>query len=240
MMESIVSLQECNHLLNLYDKKFQMLLSIFLILSFDLKGEIPKNFVYLDDVVTDIVIDLKYFSNDNFIGTTIAGYKKNRLIITREAANALYHVQNDLKHFGYGLKIFDAYRPQKAVDNFLRWSRNNNKKMKYKHYPKVKKEHLFRDGYIASRSGHSRGSTVDLTIIELNNGKELDMGTIYDFFGKESWIEYSNLTYQQRSNRILLQSIMKKYGFKPLKEEWWHFTLHNEPYPDKYFNFNVE
>ena len=112
--------------------------------------------------------------------------------------------------------------------------------MKSSHYPNVKKIHLFKEGYIASKSGHTRGSTVDLTIIDLNNGKELDMGTIYDYFGKESWIEYTGLTVHQRKNRLLLQSVMNKYGFKSLKEEWWHFTLSNEPFPNKYFNFMVE
>ncbi len=112
--------------------------------------------------------------------------------------------------------------------------------MKSTHYPNVKKKRLFKEGYIASKSGHSRGSTIDLTIIDLKNNKELDMGTTYDFFGEESWIDYSKLSSKQRANRLLLQSLMKKYGFRPLKEEWWHFTLHNEPFPEKYFNFNVE
>ena len=112
--------------------------------------------------------------------------------------------------------------------------------MKSSHYPNVKKIHLFKEGYIASKSGHTRGSTVDLTIIDLNNGKELDMGTIYDYFGEESWIDSTGLTFHQKQNRLLLQSVMKKYGFKSLKEEWWHFTLSNERFPNKYFNFIVE
>ena len=112
------------------------------------------------------------------------------------------------------MKIFDSYRPHQAVDNFVRWAKNNNRKMKSSHYPNVKKIHLFKEGYIASKSGHTRGSTVDITIIDLNNGKELDMGTIYDYFGKESWIEYTGLTVHQRKNRLLLQSVMNKYGFK--------------------------
>ena len=221
-------------------KKSQVLFFSVLLIFFNLKAQLPINFVYLDEIINDVVINLKYLSNDNFIGTPINGYKNNRIIITKEAAAALKHVQEDLSHFGYGLKVFDAYRPQKAVDHFVKWSKNNNKKMKSTHYPNIKKKRLFKEGYIASKSGHSRGSTVDLTIIDIKNNKELDMGTIYDFFGEESWIDYSKLSSKQRANRLLLQSLMKKYGFRPLKEEWWHFTLHNEPFSEKYFNFNVE
>ncbi len=205
-----------------------------------LKADIPKDFLYLEEYIPHIVIDLKYFTNDNFIGSKINGYKSKKCIITKDAANALKHVQNDLLHFGYGLKIFDAYRPQKAVDHFVKWAKNNNRKMKSIHYPNIKKRLLFKEGYIASKSGHSRGSTVDLTIVNLINGEELDMGTIYDYFGEQSWVDYTDLDHDQRTNRILLQSVMKKYGFNSLKEEWWHFTLNNEPFPNKYFNFNVE
>ena len=126
------------------------------------------------------------------------------------------------------------------MDHFVKWARNNDCKMKNIHYPDVKKRNLFKEGYIASKSGHSRGSTIDLTIIDKKTGIELDMGTIYDFFGKESWINYDGVTDLQKQNRLLLQSVMKKFGFKPLKEEWWHFTLHNETFPDTYFNFLIE
>ena len=119
-----------------------------------------------------------------------------------------------------------------AVDHFAKWARSSNRKMKKVHYPNVKKRNLFKEGYLASKSGHSRGSTVDLTIIDKSTGIELDMGTIYDFFGKESWVEHKGLNANQKQNRFLLQSVMKKYGFKSLKEEWWHFTLHNEPFPE--------
>ena len=219
-------------------RPFNLLFYFFIPLF--LKADIPKDFLYLKYFIPHIVIDLKYYTNDNFIGSKINGYKRNKCIITKEAANALRHVQNDLKHFGYGIKIFDAYRPQKAVDHFVRWAQNNNRKMKAIYYPDINKKKLFKEGYIASKSGHSRGSTVDLTIIDLNTGQELDMGTIYDYFGHESWVDYTDLNYNQKTNRSLLQSVMKKYGFKSLKEEWWHFTLHNEPFSDKYFDFNVE
>ena len=205
-----------------------------------LKADIPKEFLYLEQYIPHIVIDLKYFTNNNFIGSKINGYKSNKCIITKDAAKALKHVQNDLKHFGYGIKIYDAYRPQKAVDHFVKWARKSNITKKSIHYPNINKKLLFKEGYIASKSGHSRGSTIDLTIVDINNGEELDMGTIYDFFGEESWVNYSELSINQKTNRALLQSVMKKYGFKSLKEEWWHFTLHNEPFSDKYFNFNVE
>ena len=213
---------------------------IIFFFSFPYCTEIPEGFVYIKDLVTNIKIDLKYYTNDNFVGKKIIGYNSSVAISTKETALALKEIQKDLKHFNYGLKIFDSYRPQQAVDHFVRWAKNNNRKMKSSHYPNVKKIHLFKEGYIASKSGHTRGSTVDLTIIDLNNGKELDMGTIYDYFGKESWIEYTGLTVHQRKNRLLLQSVMNKYGFKSLKEEWWHFTLSNEPFPNKYFNFMVE
>ena len=127
-----------------------------------------------------------------------------------------------------------------AVDHFTQWASNRNRKMKKTYYPNVKKGNLFKEGYLASKSGHSRGSTVDLTIINKSTGVELDMGTIYDYFGKESWVDYEGLNENQKQNRLLLQSVMKRYGFKPLKEEWWHFTLHNEPFSDKYFNFLVK
>ena len=204
------------------------------------KGQIPSSFVYIKSVIPSAVVDLKYFSKNNFAGEKINGYHVNKAIITKEAALALKNVQEDLNHFGYGIKIFDSYRPQMAVDHFAKWARSTNREMKKIHYPNVKKRNLFKEGYLASKSGHSRGSTVDLTIIDKSTGIELDMGTIYDFFGKESWVDYKGLNANQKQNRFLLQSVMKKYGFKSLKEEWWHFTLHNEPFPEQYFNFMVK
>ena len=215
-------------------------LFIFFIAPFIFSNELPEGFVYIDSIIPDISIDLKYYSKNNFVGERITGYKEPVLIATKEVAYALREVQKDLSHFNYGLRIFDCYRPQRAVDHFAKWARNNDRKMKKTHYPDVKKKNLFKEGYIASKSGHSRGSTVDLTIIDFDSGNELDMGTIYDFFGKQSWIENEQLDHKQKQNRHLLQSVMKKYGFKPLEEEWWHFTLSNEPFPDKYFNFVVE
>ncbi len=213
---------------------------IIFFLSSLFSNNLPKGFVYIDEVINDVDIDIRYSNNNNFIGKKINGYNQSAAIGTKELALALQEIQNDLKHFGYGVKIFDAYRPQKAVNHFSRWSTNDDVIMKDLFYPNIEKRDLFKEGYIASRSGHSRGSTIDLTIINLKTKEELDMGTSYDFFGVESSYDYSGLTYEQNSNRLLLYSVMKKYGFKSLKSEWWHFTLENEPFPDTYFNFNVE
>ena len=203
-------------------------------------NNLPEGFVYIKDIIPDIVVELRYHGSNNFVGQPIEGYNDSRCILTRSAADKLKNVQNELRHFGLGLKIFDAYRPQKAVDHFVRWSKNTDTKMKAEYYPDVAKENLFKEGYISTRSGHSRGSTVDLSIISLQNMKELDMGTQYDFFGKESWPSNINISADQRSNRMLLQSLMKKHGFNPLKEEWWHFTVEDELFPDTYFNFPVQ
>ena len=213
---------------------------IIFFLSSLFSNNLPKGFVYIDEVINDVDIDIRYSNDNNFIGKKINGYNQSAAIGTKELALALQEIQNDLKHFGYGVKIFDAYRPQKAVNHFSRWSTNDDVLMKDLFYPNIEKRDLFKEGYIASRSGHSRGSTIDLTIINLKTKEELDMGTSYDFFGIESSYDYSGLTYEQNSNRLLLYSVMKKYGFKSLKSEWWHFTLENEPFPDTYFNFNVE
>jgi len=213
---------------------------IIFFLSSLFSNNLPKGFVYIDEVINDVDIDIRYSNDNNFIGKKINGYNQSAAIGTKELALALKEIQNDLKHFGYGVKIFDAYRPQKAVNHFSRWSTNDDVLMKDLFYPNIEKRDLFKKGYIASRSGHSRGSTIDLTIINLKTKEELDMGTSYDFFGIESSYDYSGLTNEQNSNRLLLYSVMKKYGFKSLRSEWWHFTLENEPFPDTYFNFNVE
>jgi D-alanyl-D-alanine dipeptidase len=204
---------------------------------------LPKGFVYLDRVVPGIRLDLRYATAHNFVGERIDGYQEPRCILTREAALALGNVQAELKPFGLGLKVFDAYRPQRAVDHFVRWARNRDDiRMKAEFYPGVAKEHLFRDDYIAARSGHSRGSTVDLTIVALSGdkaGQELDMGTGFDFFGPESWPDHPGMVPGQRANRLLLQVVMKKHGFRPYPKEWWHFTLEREPFPETYFDFPV-
>lgn len=192
------------------------------------------------NIVPGVVIDLCYFGNDNFIGTRVDGYDAPVCYLTLPAAAALSKVQNALAPFGLGVKLFDCYRPQRAVDHFVRWAEDlNDTKTKAAYYPNVPKSKLFARGYIAARSGHSRGSTVDLTLIDLKSGTELDMGTPFDFFSPRSWPTSPEVTAQQCANRLLLRRVMTGAGFRPLKEEWWHFTLENEPYPDTYFDLPI-
>lgn len=206
--------------------------------------KLPSGFVYLDEAVLDIRLDMRYAGHNNFIGHPIDGYLKPRCIITQAAAKALGKVQKELQGFSLGLKVFDAYRPQTAVNHFVRWSRDaNDTKMKADYYPSVAKPDLISQGYIAARSGHSRGSTVDLTLVGIDkNGQavELDMGSPYDFFGPISWVADTTITRAQRAHRMLLQLVMKKHGFNPYPQEWWHFTLIDEPFPDTYFDFPIQ
>ena len=206
-------------------------------------GYLPSDFVYVEDAVPGIGIELRYFSNHNFVGERIDGYTAPRCILTKEAAQALKGVQEDLNRFGLGLKIYDAYRPQRAVDHFVRWARDRGDvRMKAEFYPEMAKENLFKEGYIAEKSGHSRGSTVDLTIVSLApmaQGVELDMGTGFDYFGPQSWPTNPEIGAVQRAHRMLLQQVMEKHGFISYSKEWWHFTLKGEPYPDTYFNFPI-
>ncbi|SDK91375.1 D-Ala-D-Ala dipeptidase vanX. Metallo peptidase. MEROPS family M15D [Maridesulfovibrio ferrireducens] len=205
-----------------------------------LAGQLPEGFCYVDEIIPEAVYDARYFTENNFVGEQIDGYLSPRIVLTVRAAKELTKVQSELVPFGLTLKIFDGYRPQRAVDHFVRWGRNvSDTRMKSIFYPSVDKKNLFRDGYIAKKSGHSRGSTVDLTIADKSTGSELDMGTIFDFFGPASWPENDSMDVQIRANRAFLRQLMINHSFKPLKEEWWHFTLDNEPYPDKYFNFVV-
>lgn len=204
-------------------------------------GGLPKGFVYVDDIIPDISIELRYAGNNNFIGQRIDGYESGRCIITADAAYALKRAQNELKLFGLGLKIYDAYRPQSAVDHFIRWANDTNDiKMKEQYYPSVRKSELFEKGYISRKSGHSRGSTVDLTLIDLASGDELDMGSPYDFFDEKSNALYNEISGQQKANRMLLAWVLIECGFFPYPNEWWHFTLKNEPFPDTYFDFVIE
>ncbi len=185
--------------------------------------------------------EVRYFSTDNFVGERISGYLTPDIMMTKPTYTALLQVAEELGAFGIGLKVFDAYRPQQAVDHFVRWAEDlEDTRMKSRYYPRIDKANLFRDGYIASRSSHSRGSTVDLTLIDLGTGEELDMGTCWDFFDLRSWGESEQVNEIQRANRALLRSIMTQHGFSPLREEWWHFTLVDEPFPDTFFDFPVK
>jgi D-alanyl-D-alanine dipeptidase len=206
--------------------------------SGDKSDQLPDGFVYASDIVPDIVCELRYFGELNFAGRRINGYKANKCILTREAAYRLKEVQDELRDSGSGLKILDAYRPQRSVRDIVNWARDiDDINQKAEYYPDINKEDLFAKGYIAQSSGHSRGSTVDLTIVV--KGAEIDMGSPFDFFGKESGVEYQNLTPKQRANRALLKNLMEAHGFKSYRKEWWHFVLVNEPYPDRYFDFPV-
>ncbi len=219
-------------------KKILLLLTYTTLLTF---AEIPKEFSYVKEKIPTIELELRYASTNNFVGEVIDGYLAYRAILTTKAIVALAKVQKELESFGLGLKIFDGYRPQRAVDHFVRWGMDlADRKMKQEYYPNVQKRNLFKDGYIAKRSGHSRGSSVDLTIIDLKTKEELDMGSSFDFFGKESWVHYADITPQQRANRMLLNQVMTKYGFRVYAQEWWHFTLEDEPYKSRYFNFEVK
>jgi len=202
---------------------------------------LPQGFSYVSEIDATIKKELRYSTSNNFIGQPIDGYIKDSLIISTPAAKALKKIQTKLMLSGLSLKIFDAYRPQQAVDHFVRWAKVlNDTLMKQLYYPDVQKSELFTLGYIALKSGHTRGSTVDLSIVDIKTNKELDMGSSYDFFGEKSHPYYKKITDKQTKNRMLLRSIMIKNGFIPYDNEWWHFTLKNELYPTTYFNFTIE
>ena len=209
--------------------------------AFEKKRALPEGFVYVDDVIPSARFDIRYFGENNFVGRRIDGYKAPFAILSREAAEALKRVSDDLAELGYGLLIFDGYRPQKAVDDFAAWSLDpSDAKMKEQYYPEVDKSRLFELGYIASRSGHTRGSTVDLTLVRLDTGEEVDMGGPFDFFGPVSHHGTDLVTEEQTANRNILKEAMEKHGFAAYDQEWWHYTLKPEPYPDTYFDFDVE
>ena len=199
-----------------------------------------SGFVLLTDLVPQIVQEIRYFSTYNFIGDRIDGYEEPCAILTKEAARALKTVSNEMMVRGYRLKVFDAYRPVAAVRHFELWGiEDTDIRMKPYFYPDLEKQELFAKGYIAKRSSHSRGSTVDLTLLDMQTGKEVDMGSPFDFFGEISHPDYRGITAEQYENRMTLQQAMVRAGFVPIDCEWWHFTLADEPYPDTYFAFPV-
>ena len=211
-------------------------------------------FVNITDVVPDVILEIRYFGTYNFVGARIDGYEQPTALLTRQAADSLKAVSDDLVKQGYRLKIYDAYRPQKGVDHFVRWGKDiNDTLMKRYFYPGECKDSLFIKEYIATRSGHSRGSTLDLTLFDMRTEKEVDMGGTFDWFGRESHPDYcgdpesgkwkagsGKLTKEQFENRMILRRAMLAHGFKPYECEWWHFTLKNEPFPDTYFAFPVK
>jgi D-alanyl-D-alanine dipeptidase len=200
----------------------------------------PAGFVDAATVVEGLVLDLRYFGDHNFVGRRIDGYEAPRCYLARQAALSLAAVQRDLAAEGFGLKVFDCYRPTRAVAHFVRWARDGaDVKTKSEFYPRIDKRDLFREGYIASRSGHSRGSTLDLTLVRREDATELDMGSPFDFFGPISWPSSAMVSRPARENRERLANAMRRRGFRPYEREWWHFTLRGEPFPNTYFDFPV-
>ncbi|MEM6916086.1 MAG: M15 family metallopeptidase [Verrucomicrobiota bacterium] len=219
-------------------------LAVFLLflggLAYGQSGNLLDKFVYLNDVDPTIEIDVRYATADNFVGKKVDGYHAKKIIITEAAANALKKIQADLKKEGLALKVFDAYRPRRAVNHFVRWARDrNDTRTKKEYYPGVPKNMLVGGGYISGLSRHSSGSTVDLTLID-SKGKELDMGTHFDFFGPESAHSSQIPTPEQQENRRKLKAVMDKGGFRSYYKEWWHYTLRGEPFAGEYFDFPVE
>ena len=199
-----------------------------------------SGFVLLADFVPQIVQEIRYYSTYNFIGDRIDGYEEPCALLTKEAARALKSVAAEVMVQGYRLKVFDAYRPACAVKHFMLWGiEDQDVRMKPYFYPDLEKQELFIKGYIAKQSSHSRGSTVDLTLLDMKSGKELDMGSPFDFFGHVSHPDYKGITDEQYENRMILQNVMTRNGFKTIDCEWWHFSLEGEPYPDTYFEFPV-
>jgi D-alanyl-D-alanine dipeptidase len=200
----------------------------------------PSGFVLLSDFIPAIVQEIRYYSTYNFIGDRIDGYEEPCALLTIEAARALKSVSNEMLVQGYRLKIFDAYRPVSAVKHFILWGiEDQDIRMKPYFYPDLEKQDLFIKGYIAKQSSHSRGSAVDLTLLDMKTGKELDMGSPFDLFSEVSHPDCRSITDEQYENRMTLQRAMIRNGFAPLECEWWHFRLEDEPYPDTYFEFPV-
>lgn len=224
---------------------------------------LPKSFVYLHDVAPDIIQDMRYATSNNFIGNPIPGYKKGVCIVTKAVGEQLNKAEQEIKAKGYTLKVYDCYRPQRSVNYFYKWSQKlNDQRQKASFYPRENKKELFDRKYIALSSGHTRGSTLDLTLVKLDSSSKkssknhltrcygkspnylddnsIDMGTRFDCLDISAHIHYSKLSKTQQKNRMLLQKLMISYGFKPYLYEWWHYTLNNEPYPNNYFTFLVK
>ena len=200
----------------------------------------PSDFVLLSDYVPGIVQEIRYYSTYNFVGDRIDGYEEPVAILSKEAARALKGVANEANAMGYRLKIFDAYRPARAVRHFVFWGIEDlDLRMKPFFYPQLEKQVLFQRGYIAKETSHSRGSTVDLTLLDMGTGKEVDMGSPFDLFDPISHPDCREVTDEQYDNRMLLQNLMVRAGFEPIDCEWWHFTLKDEPFPETYFDFPV-
>lgn len=204
------------------------------------KQGLPEGFVYIDELIADCIIDAKYYGTDNFIGGNIDGYRQPLVVMSREVALGCIKAADILRGRGFLLKFFDGYRPRQAVGHFLRW-RDDASDIRRKpiHYPEIDKAELFNLGYISGKSGHTRGLSVDLTIVDIKTRQPSDMGTIFDFMGARSNVGAKGLTARQNKNRAILLEAMSRCGFLISPKEWWHFNLREEPYPDKYFDFPV-
>lgn len=209
--------------------------------TFLLAQKVPEGFQSISEIIPSLALDLRYASTSNFTGSVVEGYRPAKKVLTISTLRALQRVQDSLYKRGLGLKLYDGYRPQRAVNYFVAWSEQlSDTLMKKVYYPNIPKNELFKQGYIAMRSGHSRGSTVDLTLMYLTGdrkGEVLDMGTPFDYFGPESATFFESLTKEQQRNRKLLYEVMTHFGFYNYAQEWWHYTLAEEPFPDTYFDF---
>ena len=213
---------------------------IFLSPAKDERPSLRQGFVDLQEYLPTLVVDLRYAGKDNFVGKRIDGYEAKRGVASLQTAEAMKKVQADLVVYGLGLKVFDAYRPQRAVNHFVRWAGDlTETSTKARYYPNVLKKDLIPEDYIAPKSGHSRGSAVDVTLIDLDSKAELDMGSGFAHFGPKSHSENSELSKGQRANRLLLRTLMERHGFNHYPKEWWHFSLTNEPFPETYFDFPI-
>jgi len=248
----------------------RLVLLMFLLLAAPASADVVKQappgaFVSLHDVDPSIIVEMRYLTNHNFMGRRVPGYRENVCLLTKQTAEALVRVQKVVREDGYSLKVYDCYRPQRSVDSFVRWGKDlSDQRMKAEFYPRVRKARVFKEGYIATQSGHSRGSTVDLTLVRLPAGKQeryhrgdrlrdcagprrkrfrdntIDMGTGYDCFDVKSHPYSRAFRGKVRRNRLALRKPMIAAGFKGLETEWWHFTLRDEPYPETYFDFPME
>jgi D-alanyl-D-alanine dipeptidase len=221
---------------------FLIALILFSFVQTSIASEISydkTDFAPVYTVIDDAAYDIRYYSSNNFTGNRINGYKAPIAYMTKESLAALAVAAEDLRKQGYRLLIWDTYRPQKAVDNFVEWINNPNDPGDKNFYPDLKKSDLLAGQYIMEKSGHTRGSTVDLTLIK-KDGSFVDMGGAFDLFSEISHPDYKRLTREQKKNRKILYNAMIKAGFSGIDSEWWHFTLKNEPYPDTYFDFDVE
>jgi D-alanyl-D-alanine dipeptidase len=194
-----------------------------------------SGFRYLEKIPYDI----RYATDNNFIGRPIAGYTTNKCITTTAVYDALMKAQEKAVQLGYSLIVFEAYRPLKALEDILHWTYTSDISQKTRFYLNINKDQLFDLGYIGLRSTHTRGAAVDVTLIDPATYKELDMGTEFDFFGEESHTASDKISETARLNRQLLLSIMEPAGFVNYEKEWWHFTLKNEPFPNTYFDFDI-